>query len=122
MADKPSNPCLASRVAFGMRINPELLGKIAAMEKFLAGRGFRVFRARVHPGLLRLELGAGEDARLQDSALRRACVVQAKKLGFVQVTLDLQGFRSGSAHERPRLRPGIRPVKTTARQTKKMVF
>lgn len=105
MAEKPSNPCLASRVAFGLTITPELLRRIEAMEAFLRRRGLRTFRARVHPGeLLRLELGPDGLARLGEPAFRRACAARAKRLGFVQVTADLQGFRSGSGHDR-----GVRP-------------
>jgi pyridinium-3,5-biscarboxylic acid mononucleotide sulfurtransferase len=99
IADKPSTPCLATRVAFGVPVTTARLRQAEAMEEFLHGRGFKICRARIHPGLLRLELGPGEERRLLEPKLRRACIAQAKKLGFAQVTLDLQGYRSGSGHE-----------------------
>jgi len=99
VAAKPSNPCLASRVAFGLRLTSARLRQVEAMENFLQAQGFRIFRARVHPGVLRIELGPGEEQRLLRPAVRRDCIAEARRLGFVQVTLDLQGFRSGSGHE-----------------------
>lgn len=100
MAEKPSASCLATRVAFGLRITPARLRQAERMEDFLHDRGFRVFRARIHPGLLRLEFGPLEEKRFLRPEMRRVCTAFAKKLGFAQITLDLQGFRSGSAHER----------------------
>jgi len=115
MADKPSNPCLASRIAFGTSVTPERLRQVERMEDWLHAQGFRIFRARLHPGLLRLELGPAEERRLLQPEPRRACVAAARRLGFTQVTFDLQGFRSGSAHETARpvsRRVGSRSART----------
>lgn len=98
VSEKPSAPCLATRLPYNTRIEPEMLAKIDAMEAYLKSLGFAVIRARVHDSgslpLVRIE--AAED-KLADLILCRTNVVsKAKALGFSQVTLDLQGFRSGS--------------------------
>lgn len=102
MAGKPSQPCLATRLPFGLRITPERLRQVERMEERLHALGFRTFRARLHSGLFRVELGPGEEARLLRPDVRQACLSAARDLGVARVTLDLRGFRSGSAHDRVR--------------------
>jgi uncharacterized protein len=98
-ADHQSMACMASRIPYGSPITREKLGQIEAIEDFLSGRGFRVYRARHHGDLLRLELDRDEMNRLLAEGIDSEVVELAKNLGFVYVTLDLQGFRSGSMNE-----------------------
>jgi len=94
--DIPSSPCLASRLAHGTEATPDRLKKVEAAEAYLRGRGFREFRVRVHDELARIEIATEEF----DHALSREFLSQTSKvfrdLGFRFVTLDLEGFRSGS--------------------------
>jgi uncharacterized protein len=96
-ADKPAAACLASRIPFGDPVTARKLEQIAQAEAFLHGAGFRECRVRHHGDVARLEL---PPARLPDVLARASEIAAAlKKLGFVYVALDLQGFRSGSMHE-----------------------
>jgi uncharacterized protein len=98
-ADKQPMACMASRIPYGSVVTKEKLKQVEAMEDFLAEKGFTVFRARHHGDLLRIELGKDEMAILQKGTLTSELVDFAKRMGFVYVTLDLQGFRSGSMNE-----------------------
>jgi uncharacterized protein len=98
-ADKQPMACMASRIPYGSSVTAEKLKQVEAVEDFLAGKGFKVFRARHHGDLLRLELGRDEMALLRREALASEIVAFAKHAGFVYVTMDLQGFRSGSMNE-----------------------
>ncbi len=98
-ADKQSMACLSSRFPYGSRITREKLAQVEKIEDFLADSGFRTFRARHHGDVLRLELGKSEAGLLQSDELRDALVTLAKESGFTYVTLDLEGFRSGSMNE-----------------------
>lgn len=95
--DKPAMPCLASRVAYGEEVSPERLAMIDRAERFLRERGLRTVRVRYHKGdLARLEVPADEVARLVQEPLRCELIDQLRTIGFRFVTLDLEGFRSGS--------------------------
>jgi pyridinium-3,5-biscarboxylic acid mononucleotide sulfurtransferase len=95
--DKPAMPCLASRVAYGEDVTPERLAMIDQAERLLRERGLRTVRVRYHKGdLARLEVPADELGRLVEQATRQMLVDALKELGFRFVTLDLEGFRSGS--------------------------
>jgi pyridinium-3,5-biscarboxylic acid mononucleotide sulfurtransferase len=98
-ADKQPMACMASRIPYGSDITKEKLKQVEAIEDFLAEKGFKVFRARHHGDLLRIELGKDEMTMLQRGTLTSELVDFAKRAGFVYVTLDLQGFRSGSMNE-----------------------
>jgi uncharacterized protein len=98
-ADKQPMACMASRIPYGSVVTKEKLKQVEAIEDFLAEKGFKVFRARHHGDLLRIELGKDEMTMLQDGTLTSELVDFAKRAGFVYVTLDLQGFRSGSMNE-----------------------
>ena len=97
--NKPASPCLSSRIAYGTTVTIERLGKIDRGEEILREFGFREFRVRHHDKLVRLEIASSE----MDRVLRREVVDQLaarfRELGFQYVTLDLQGFRSGSMNE-----------------------
>jgi pyridinium-3,5-biscarboxylic acid mononucleotide sulfurtransferase len=97
--DKPSFACLSSRFQYGEAITPEKLRRIDAAEAFIRSLGFRQFRVRHHDRLARLELPPEEMRRLFDDGRHEAVVKRFRELGYLYVTLDLQGFRSGSANE-----------------------
>lgn len=96
-ADKPSFACLASRVPYGTAIDAALLARVERGEALLRQLGFRQFRVRHHGELARIEVPPDDLPRALQ--LRRELVAGLKQCGWLQVTLDLQGFRSGSMNE-----------------------
>ena len=97
--DKPSSPCLSSRFPYGTTITPEGLLRVASGERVLRRMGFRECRVRYHNTVARIEVPADVLPRLVVPDVRGEIVKQFKALGFLYVTLDLQGFRSGSLNE-----------------------
>jgi uncharacterized protein len=97
--DKPASACLASRIPYGMEVTVEKLRVIDRGEEILRRLGFRVFRVRHHGPLVRLEFGAQELARALSPRMAARLVEEFKSLGFTYVTLDLEGYRSGSLNE-----------------------
>jgi len=98
--DKPAFACLSSRFPYGIGITKENLVRVDAAETFLRERGFRFFRVRFHDtSTARIEVGQQELARLVAEPLRQELVGYLKGLGFTYVTLDLQGYRTGSMNE-----------------------
>lgn len=92
---KPAMACLASRFAYGVRVDAQGLADVDALERHLRSRGFDEVRVRVHADrLVRIELRAADIARFLPE--RAAFVALAKARGFLYVSLDLEGFRSGS--------------------------
>jgi pyridinium-3,5-biscarboxylic acid mononucleotide sulfurtransferase len=95
--DKPASPCLSSRLAPGVEVTRERTARVEAAEAYLKGLGLRELRVRLHEGeLARVEVPAAELSRLAEPAVREGLVRRLKELGFRFVTLDLEGFRSGS--------------------------
>ncbi|MEM7201587.1 MAG: ATP-dependent sacrificial sulfur transferase LarE [Planctomycetota bacterium] len=94
-ADKPALACLASRVPYGTSIDQSLLARVEAAEEVLRGLGYRQLRVRHHGDVARLELEP-EDLARAAGADRDAIVRGIRACGWSFVTLDLQGFRSGS--------------------------
>jgi uncharacterized protein len=95
--DKPASPCLSSRLAPGVEVTRERTARVEAAEAYLKAMGYRECRVRLHEGeLARVEVPAAELFRLTDAAARQELVQRLKELGFRFVTLDLEGFRSGS--------------------------
>jgi uncharacterized protein len=95
--DKPASPCLSSRLAPGVEVSRERTGRVEAAEEHLHALGLRECRVRLHEGeLARIEVPASAIARLAEPAVRGELVRRLKGLGFAFVTLDLEGFRSGS--------------------------
>ena len=93
---RPS-PCLSSRLAPGVTVTPERTGRVEAAEQYLRDLGLRECRVRLHEGeLARVEVPLADLPRLADPAWRDGLVGRLKELGFRFVTLDLEGFRSGS--------------------------
>ncbi len=97
--NKPSLACLASRLPYGDRITPEALGKIEMAEQFLIRLGFNQVRVRHHGKTARIEVPPGDIVSLVESHTRNRVVKKLRQIGFTYVTLDLQGYRSGSMNE-----------------------
>ena len=94
VADKPAMPCMASRIAYGQEVSMEKLKQVEAAEAFLNDLEFQVLRVRHHGDTARIEM-APEDFALALSK-REAISRKLHALGFLYVTLDLDGFKSGS--------------------------
>ncbi len=97
--DKPSFACLASRFPYGEEITEEGLKRVDQAEDFLFGLGFKQVRVRHYGTLARIEILKEEMTRLMDGSLREEVVGRLKGMGYRYITLDLQGFRSGSMNE-----------------------
>ena len=97
--DKGSFACLASRFPYGDRITGEKLEQVAVAEEVLREAGFRQFRVRHHGAVARIEVSPDEISRLHDARLAGQIVRALKKLGYKYVTLDLEGYRTGSMNE-----------------------
>ena len=106
--DKPAQPCLSSRIPYGTPVTIESLHRIAAAEDILRDLGLREVRARHHDQLCRIEVGADE-MELAFSH-REEIAARLKALGYLWVSLDLSGLRSGSLNDvlRTANRPGRR--------------
>ena len=94
--DKPASACLSSRIEYGRPVTREALGMVERGEDALRELGFRVFRVRHHGEMVRLEIALDELPRALDAAMAAELTRIFKALGFRFVTLDLEGFRSGS--------------------------
>src|SRR6056297_1682094 len=97
--NKPAFACLATRFPYGTPITREKLEQIGNCESWLFQQGFSTYRVRVHDSLARIEIPPAEMARLLETALKDELIRICKANGFTYVTLDLQGFRSGSMNE-----------------------
>lgn len=97
--DKPAMACLSSRIPYGSPVTIEALDQIEAAEAFLRSLGLRQLRVRHHGQVARIELDEGGMAIIMSGGRRQAVVSRFKELGFAYVTLDLNGFRSGSMNE-----------------------
>jgi uncharacterized protein len=99
-SDKPPAACLASRFAYGQQITEDGLLAVGRAEDILRRLGYRQCRARAHGTIARIELGRDEDpGPLLREANRREIVATLKEYGFLYVTLDLEGYRTGSLNE-----------------------
>jgi uncharacterized protein len=95
--NKPATPCLSSRVAYGLNITPERLERIDAAEQLLRSLGLPTVRVRLHENeLARPEVPLDALRRVCEAEMRESIVDRLRQLGFRYVTLDLEGFRSGS--------------------------
>ena len=94
--DKPSLACLASRFPYGDRITPDKLEQVRAAEQALRDLGLRQVRVRHHGQTARIEVEEDALPALVDPTYRRRVVEEFRKLGYLYVTLDLEGYRSGS--------------------------
>lgn len=98
-ADQPASACLASRFPYGVTITEEKLRIVDEGEEFLRKSGFSVFRVRHHDPLVRLEFGMEDLKKALDPEVAKQLARHFKKLGYKYVTLDLEGYRTGSANE-----------------------
>jgi uncharacterized protein len=97
--EKPASPCLASRIPYGTEITRENLAMVERGEELLRSLGFRDLRLRHHGDVARIEVPLAECARVLDPAIRTQLVDGLKALGYRYITLDLEGFRSGSLNQ-----------------------
>jgi len=98
-ADVPASPCLASRISYGLEITEQRLKQIEQAEDFLRAQGLVEFRVRHHDVIVRIEVNPQDIEKITTEPLRSQIVEELKSLGFKFVTVDLQGFRSGSLNE-----------------------
>jgi len=94
--NKPSFACLSSRIPYGTRIEPDVLRRLEAAERFMKGLGFRQVRVRHHGEIARIEVEPGEIARAASPEIRRQVTEKFKELEYLYTTLDLGGYRMGS--------------------------
>jgi uncharacterized protein len=95
--DKPASPCLSSRLAPGVQVTPERTGRVEEAEAYLKALGLRECRVRLHEGeLARIEVPVSAIGRMASGEVRERLTWKFRELGFQFVTLDLEGFRSGS--------------------------
>jgi uncharacterized protein len=94
--DKPASACLSSRIAYGLPVTRQTLDSIEKAEESLFAMGFRQFRVRHHGELARIEIAREELARMLSLAMFEQASAALKKIGYKYVTLDLEGYRSGS--------------------------
>jgi pyridinium-3,5-biscarboxylic acid mononucleotide sulfurtransferase len=100
IAEKPASPCLSSRIAPGVAVTTERTARVEAAENLLRELGLAECRVRFHEGdLARIEVPASSIEQLARSEVRESLCAEFRALGFKFVTLDLDGFRSGSLNE-----------------------
>jgi pyridinium-3,5-biscarboxylic acid mononucleotide sulfurtransferase len=97
--DRPASACLSSRIPYGTKVTKENVKVVERGEEEIRALGFRQFRVRFHEKLVRLEIDPAELPRALDPAMARAFVDIFKPMGFLYVTLDLEGYRQGSLNE-----------------------
>lgn len=93
VAGKPANSCLATRIPYGQRLEPELLDRIASGESYLTELGFLNVRIRVQGTVARIEMNVNQFSSFL--TLREEIVARLKDMGFAYITLDMEGFHSG---------------------------
>src|SRR3989454_189559 len=97
--DKPSNACLSSRIAYGEVITVEKLQRVEAAEGAIRALGFRVVRVRAHDGIARIEVPRADIPRIVAPEIAEKVARALRDAGFLYVTIDLLGYRSGSMNE-----------------------
>ena len=95
--NKPASACLASRIPYGTEVTRENLSQVEQAEEILRAAGFHQFRVRHHDSVARIEIPPNEFARMIEA--RENITKQMKQLGYKFISLDLDGFRSGSMNE-----------------------
>ncbi|MHC5123232.1 MAG: ATP-dependent sacrificial sulfur transferase LarE [Planctomycetota bacterium] len=98
-ADLPASPCLASRLAYGETITEEKLNQVERAEDILRSLGFVEFRVRHHGNIARIEVPSGDIEKITSEGIRGKITKSIKALGFQYISLDLEGFRTGSLNE-----------------------
>ena len=97
--DKPAQACLSSRIPYGTPVTEEALSRIAKAEEFLRGLGIKQLRVRHHDTIARIEVEPEDFVSLMDEGARKGISKYFRSIGYSYVTLDLEGFRSGSLNE-----------------------
>ncbi len=95
-SEKESYPCLATRIPYGTSLTTELLKKAELAEKILTSFGFRQIRARIHGEILRIEVAESMIPDITTSPMRERVYSALRDAGFTYITIDLQGYRTGS--------------------------
>jgi uncharacterized protein len=109
--DEPASACLSSRIPYFHEVTSEKLQTIEEAENALRALGFRVCRVRHHDELARIELGRDEMPRALEPEMSAAIVEAVKAAGYRYVTIDLQGYRTGSLNEGLLLKPTFASAK-----------
>lgn len=94
VAERPSTPCMATRLPYGAKLDAEILQRLESGEAWMRAQGFSQVRLRFHEPILRIEVLPGDFEKMVEVSAEVAAYM--KNLGFLYVTLDLEGFRSGS--------------------------
>lgn len=97
--DKPSFACLASRFVYGENITEQKLAMVGKAEQLFMEKGFSQVRVRIHGDLARIEVISAEFERLLEKEMRQEMVLRLKEYGFSYVSMDLDGYRTGSMNE-----------------------
>lgn len=95
--DKPSMACLASRIPYGKEITRDKLKKVELAEEFLLSKGFKQFRVRYYDELAKIEVLKEEISKI--ISISQEIIDKFKEIGFSYITIDLEGFRTGSMNE-----------------------
>jgi uncharacterized protein len=114
--DKPALACYSSRIPYGTPVTVEALQQIGRAERALRKLGFRQVRVRHHEKVARIEVDPAEFARLLDAETRERVVQDVRAAGYAYVTLDLQGYRTGSLNEALLRQPVVRSGRAQRRQ------
>ena len=101
--DKPAYACLLTRMPHNNAVNPNDLRRIGLAEKFLIDSGFRAVRVRSHNDLARIEVNPEDIPKLANISLSKKITKKLKQLGFIYVTLDLEGYRTGSLNPKQKM-------------------
>jgi uncharacterized protein len=94
--DRPASPCLSSRIPYGTPVTSENLSLVERAESALRELGFRQFRVRAHGELARIEIAPDELQRTRETKMQESIAERVHDAGFLQVTLDPEGYRQGS--------------------------
>jgi len=98
-ADLPASPCLASRITYGLEVTEERLNQVDRAEDYLKSLGMETLRVRHHGPTARIEVPPQDIKKITEESTRKKIVARFKDIGFKYISLDLQGFRSGSLNE-----------------------
>ena len=97
--DKPAAACLASRIPYGTKITKDLLLKIDDAESVLKNLGFNQVRVRHHGNIARIEIPSKDMKKILGSEIKSMVVKSLKKLGYIYITLDIEGYTTGSMNK-----------------------
>jgi len=97
--DKPSQPCLSSRIAYGVKINENILKKINLAENYLKKLDFKIVRVRYFKDYVSVEVGENEVAKLLTPEIKKSVSTELNNLGFDNIILDAEGYQSGKLNK-----------------------